>query len=154
MAARRVPKAGLIAAVAIVLLMFLMAKRPIPEEELARRVAQSAPSWNNYDEDLKASSGRPLSRSGGQSSDSVGRRGLKVGFSLRAIGRTDMRSRFDPVCPTVDEHEPDGLERGPRSGLSFPASWVSPQMGDCALSFLRRAPHRAFGEGTLDSGEN
>jgi hypothetical protein len=58
MPARRVSIAGLVVAgIIVILLMVITANRPITEEELARRVQQCAPSWSNYDEDLKAQLG-------------------------------------------------------------------------------------------------
>ncbi len=159
MAARRVPKAGLIAAVAIVLLMFLMAKRPIPEEELARRVAQSAPSWNNYDEDLKAQLGAaPVAEWKG---DILGIRWdgatLKVRFSLR--GDWAERDIAIPVLIRLPDGETSMNQTASREGrevvYSFPAQLESPpQWVIVRYPFYGERRIVLSEEGTWDSGEN
>ncbi|MFO7974396.1 MAG: hypothetical protein R6V12_07170 [Candidatus Hydrogenedentota bacterium] len=52
-------KAGVFLAGGVMMLLLVALPRhtPMSEKELARRVAQSDPRWNNYDEDLKAQLG-------------------------------------------------------------------------------------------------
>lgn len=127
MAARRTVKAGLVVAGALfALLLLLSVNESLSEDELARRVAQSQPSWNNYDEDLKAQLGAaPVAQWEGSLSGIQWEPGVvRVSFSLR--GDWAERDAAIPVLvklPTGEtmRHE-SALRAGGQVEYRFPSS--------------------------------
>jgi len=77
----------LVAAVAVLAVLGVMqAPPPVSPDELARRIAESRPTWANYDEDVKAQIGATPTAQWRGSPDAAQRDGATVRVTFRLSG--------------------------------------------------------------------